>query len=352
MQEITKEGGAVLSGASGKKISTEYNFIRCVAAVAVVLFHFSSGSENTWFMSYGGIPLGWYAVNLFLVLSGSLLYKNYGSRFPLKKYFFKRWLSLYPSFYIAYILILPFAVLYQGSDFTDHNPLAFIFTLAGVDGYLANAFETFYIVGEWYLGGMVFLYVIYPLLAKCIDKAPLIAAAALVGLKLIFQYSECLGNPAWYNPVSLAFSFSLGIYFAKYKADRFTKVQVASIFIFLISPYIVGNDLASIFLYLPCVFLYLALYFVGKYAMRPKRLGAALNAVSGVSYEIFLVQHAVIRFVRKVLYPRAALPDIVWLFAVLLATFAAAAAIKFLSKKLSGLAVKAVQKLRSGPAAQ
>ena len=81
--------------------------------------------------------------------------------------YMKRWKAVYPSFYIAYIMLFIWYIRFNRTFFTGRSPLTLVFTVLGMDGYLAGAVPTWYILGEWFLGAIILCYVLYPLIVYC-----------------------------------------------------------------------------------------------------------------------------------------------------------------------------------------
>ena len=83
-----------------------FDFIRVVSTVIIVTYHFFAhfdeiGIKGMRFLSDGN--WGMIGVTLFFMLSGASLMYNYGEKLDIKKYALKRFLGIYPMFWIAYI---------------------------------------------------------------------------------------------------------------------------------------------------------------------------------------------------------------------------------------------------------
>lgn len=157
-----------------KKRILSFDFIRCIATISIVLFHFTINGKHIYpeniFVNYDLAQIG---VSLFFVLSGAALYySNRGDNFKLIPYYKKRILTIFPMFYIAYITI--FLILFWNDG---HIPLGIpylniIYSLIGMDGLLSYKIPTFCMTGEWFLGAIIILYLIYPLLRLVVKKYP------------------------------------------------------------------------------------------------------------------------------------------------------------------------------------
>ena len=106
----------------------------------------------------------------FFCISGAVLNYNYSKILSFKGFYFKRWKSIFPSYYIC------FSYFYLRNVFdtrkllyNDHWKTLFL-TLVGLDGYLYYRIKSYYLVGEWFLGAIIIIYTLYPLLSWTIKK--------------------------------------------------------------------------------------------------------------------------------------------------------------------------------------
>lgn len=135
----------------------------------------------------------------------------------------KRITSLFPMFYLAYILCR-----FLRGNFLPHLydgvPLRyFILTVFGMDGFLSYRLPNFYITGEWFLGCIIILYLFYPVLRWCIKKIPVVFAIALLALNLYINTHYPFQMPVIWNPLVRVTEFSFGIYCANYLLPIFEK---------------------------------------------------------------------------------------------------------------------------------
>ena len=152
----------------GKKkvVLDQFDFIRAIACLGIVLYHFAV--EYGWpdiFNNYvGGVTYGDIYVTVFFFISGALLFYNHSKIDDLKLFYKKRALSIFPAFYIAWGLMYIRDVLRYKSLFYRGNPASIILSLIGMDGYLTFKINDYYILGEWFIGAIILLYILYPLL--------------------------------------------------------------------------------------------------------------------------------------------------------------------------------------------
>lgn len=168
-----------------------YDVIRVIACFCILAIHFSA-SFSGWtggvflypnsilpnYIFNNSIYLGSFGVSLFFILSGTAMYRAYGAKdISLPQFYKKRFLSIYPMFWIAWFVATGVAMLVNGG-IASSGLKAAIATALGMDGYAMAlgyySFSGFYQVGEWYLGCILMLYLIMPLLIWGVKNHPLI----------------------------------------------------------------------------------------------------------------------------------------------------------------------------------
>lgn len=172
-----------------------YDVIRIIACFCILSIHF-----NASFSAYFGgmflypnsvlpnylfdqsVYLGGFGVSLFFILSGASMFRACGNQgFSLGQFYKKRFLSLYPMFWLAWFTATGVSVLAHGSVAPGGLGAA-LATVLGMDGYMMalghTSLSAFYQVGEWYLGCIILIYLVIPLLLWGVKKYPLITAAS------------------------------------------------------------------------------------------------------------------------------------------------------------------------------
>ena len=140
------------------------DFVRAIAVVLILMTHYNAvylyaGQPDKVFITaqIGNIYIGDFGVSLFFIISGAALMYVYDEKCELINFYKKRFLSIYPMFWIAYFI----AFLYQfyvnkGIDLTVPKR-NILLTLFGFDGYFAAVMPTFYILGELFLGCIILI---------------------------------------------------------------------------------------------------------------------------------------------------------------------------------------------------
>ena len=109
------------------------------------------------------IGLAW-----FFLLSGAALCLQWQGRFIARRYFVGRVAATYPAFWLGFAALFLYGEVLHGNN-ADIPRWRVIFSLLGLDGYLTPVTVTFYKIGEWFLGVILILYLVFPLLLWCME---------------------------------------------------------------------------------------------------------------------------------------------------------------------------------------
>lgn len=134
-----------------KQYIHEFDFIRVICALSIVFYHFMAecGLHEIFPSRIGTYYLGDAVVTVFFALSGAVLYLGHPEVNDLKTFYRERWLAIFPSFYIAYILFDLILTIRAGSPIFSEIPLwRFLLTLTGLYGYTLYLGNNFYLLGE------------------------------------------------------------------------------------------------------------------------------------------------------------------------------------------------------------
>lgn len=305
----------------------EFDLIRAVSTVWIVLFHYSYtfvqsnvGGDHIYVMLYANGAWGALFVSLFFMLSGASLYYNWGSRITsftgrggVLEFYKKRWLAIFPMFYIAWFVcyminVISFGWLWNWGG--EYRKL--LLTFFGLDGYFMYRDLNYYTVGEWFLGAIIILYILYPLLQWCMNRIPAFTSAIIVllfGLNVARrQIPFMAGYNAWVvisdniNIVTCLLSFWIGMLLIR--ADRriirrstFIPALIVAVII-LIFPLPVSILIMTPIL---AVCFYLILSFVSVWIdshrdrWNTKAYDRTVGFFSRYSFAIFLVHHVVVQ---------------------------------------------------------
>ena len=287
----------------------ELDVLRVIAMFFVITYHF--GCEY----AAAGIPFfnlfyltpnydfGNIAVTIFIALSGGLLYKRYGvianAQVPFKTFYLKRVKAIYPPFWIL-SLYIPLSIIRHaiadGNAFAMGHPLTLLLTVVGFDGYFKIfGVDTYAFCGDWFVGAIVLLYLLYPLLAKCYRKSPTITLLTLAGL-----YASQFLLPTEYNdvlsalPATLAFKFCIGFALIE-NFERLRNWKVAGIagisffaLTFIDIPGRINTDALGM---LAAFALFAIIFYIAPFLLRYNAISKPIQKLAVLSYCVFLVQH-------------------------------------------------------------
>ncbi len=277
------------------------DLVRALATFLIVLTHFNNPylASGQYLLTNQpfGIYVGGLGVSLFLIISGAALTFTYQGRMDLRRFYLKRFQNLYPMFWLAWILATSyFFVVRRGFPPNLAPTRSLIWTVLGVDGYLANfQVRTAYLLGEWFLGFIVLFYLVFPLLLWLVERAPVPTAVAVVviysaSFYVLRQHPEV--PSAILLPVRLP-ELVFGMYFVRWHRRLRPLVLLPCAGVLVVSgalPTQIHEDLATT---LVGIAAFLVLVVAGRWvAIGPVR--EVVSFVAKYSYPIFLVHHVVI----------------------------------------------------------
>ena len=284
------------------------DFIRAIAICLIIIFHYNvhalelkvsdkalfwiSGIGRHFNLNFG--YMGIVGVSLFIILSGTSLMLSTKDNLRVKTFFRKRFLSIYPLFWLTYAVTFIILLYLRGP--VKAPPVTFLLTVIGLDGFLLYRIPNFYLVGEWFLGLIIIFYVIFPLLRYLFLKnAP---------LTILICFLITLGVEEFYNtemnimcfPLSRLLEFVFGMSFACFfypdqkRLLNYLWTGLAGISFFLVSrarmPLLINMAIEGL-----CVFIFLACVssFIDNGLFRK-----FIRFVSTYSFGAFLIHHVLI----------------------------------------------------------
>ena len=326
------------------------DLVRCVACILIVVFHFEiDGRPLVSHIESSSVDLGMIAVGAFFILSGASLYISTSkqSHFKIGNYIYKRFLAIYPAFWVAYIIVFLYMFWKNGGIPQDVPKVNILLSVFGMDGMFAYKIPTFYMVGEWYVGTIVIVYCFFPILKWLIDKIPKIAWAIILVVFLIFVFTYSGEMMFLRHPVFQIVEVAFGIYYAKYvvlNENRNTTwrnnkpriiafiISIAVIVTFVLVKVdgIVGLSLVVNLVAISTFYFIAQLNFI----MKNMAVDKVVTTISKYSYCIFLIHHVVINEVSA-RFDNAELSNADYLTAVVLCVVLIAV-FAFIVKNLSG----------------
>lgn len=228
-----------------------YDILRVLCAAAVCVVHFEEAISPlitqqsiplfagfTLNLFGSGLAAGSLAVGIFFMLSGALSLKTIqDSHFKAKTYISHRLSRLLPPLWISWFLVCIWRA-QQGRFFFSIPTWRFIFTIVGIDGYVYSqtGMATFYLVGEWFYGALIFVTLLWTVVRKCYLKLGGRFTVALIGgVELITIYlCEMNGTSSWTSIPVCLFSFVIGTYISSTNLLQHQKLILPLALLFLL----------------------------------------------------------------------------------------------------------------------
>lgn len=285
-----------------KKRILEIDLLRPCFVLFIICCHFSVcymqyeiGGFHNFLYKWWNVDFGQLATVGFFVISGWML-GNAGEGGIV--YLKKRAARIFPIFYVCYLICFPYQAYMHGSILYNGSPLRFIWTLLGIDYYVGGSFPTYAIVGEWFTGAIIILYLLYPLLDYLQRKIPTTATIVIVALYLINAYQRPLIH---FNGTESIFQdilpFFVGMMLVRKRVEHIDTRWFLVPLVFLI---IVPNKLFSPLNALIIVLLgSLALETIPDSVKEKITGNIAWKFFNKYSYPIYLLHHQIIYFVMK-----------------------------------------------------
>lgn len=254
-------------------------------------------------------------VGLFFMISGAglMLSSSKVEHLNLKSYYFKRFTRVIIPFYLVYLIYLFsfMALTHQGFDAVynnNANPLTIVFTLLGMDAYVSSfGIPTFSLgIGEWFLGALVMMYIIFPFLRYIIRKNKWIALGGAtvyyIIILCVYQYFPFATQvPGFVNFLCKVYEFFLGMFIITVidklprKICLVLTVPVIAFWLFFPIPL---QNYISYDLIILCQNLAFFLFFIGLEGVFQKlpHVMKFISFLCGFTYEFFLLHHVVIDY--------------------------------------------------------
>ncbi len=290
---------------ASKKRYFAYDLMRAAAMILIVFYHMNC----EWSARLMDSPLvvtkigaqgylGWQGVSLFILVSGAAQCISYERCSDLKTYYKKRWWSIFPSFYLAYFVCYLMGGFGGGVKLFD---LSFLWTLTGLDGYVSLfGIQSHYLVGEWFIGMILVLYIVFPALYALVARYPkqILITAILYYLVMV----QLLGNTGRVDKDILlnVVVFLIGIYLYRYVKNVSLRIGAAAFIALCAVIFVPLPERVTWYLFaIEGILWYLIFMAAGNTLDQIKNkacgsLKKLVGVLSKYSYEIFLLHHVLI----------------------------------------------------------
>lgn len=281
------------------------DFVRAISVFAIIVFHLFIDSGYSSHMNWLYTKLGHYGVSFFIIASGGAIYGSIKKGFDLTSFYKKRAASILPAFWVSYIFWLVFILLKHGYVSLGSDWKLLALTATGLDGWLYNRYPNYALVGEWFIGFILVMYLIFPALVPVIKRSKWMTLGVCVLISitsfhlngsLVRHFPFWNPDPMW-NPTTRLAEFAFGIIlfdllsYGKRAALILLIASAAVISAYHISSIFFDNNLKNI----PLMMAWFTL-FVSAYELMPQLnfINSLLSTISKYSLVAFLMQHRVI----------------------------------------------------------
>ena len=322
---------------TNKKHFSQIDFIRFICCLGIIIYHFAchANSKIVSITTTVNSNIGSIIVTIFFIVSGFVLYHNNSEIKSLKVFYYKRFKSIFPSFYICWFIFYTINVIKVRNPFYAGSPLKFLLTLIGQDGYFIQRIINYYTVGEWFLGALIIVYLLYPLLLKGFNKNDKITLLVLIVLtSLVIAFNIPVISPGFPGICESCLKFYIGMMLCKYSGlmrNRYViVVSVAFVLIYTLIRISVFNNLLDI---VYSVTIYILLFDISE-LIKCKTINKSITDISKISYQIFLFQHMIIQYTFQIYNPKNLFLSIIVLFICMIVTIICAKVLYILVNRI------------------
>ena len=284
------------------------DLVRVFSCLCVIICHFNASVgvwDNGLVYPQNSIIPGWYfegrlytgdvGVSLFFMLSGAALMMTYKPN-DLRNYYKKRFLNIFPLYWL--VLFITTAIDYfQYKGISGADKLWLLSTLTGIDGYIGchglTGAYAFHKVGEWFLGCILLLYLVFPLVLWAVERKPALTFLCASVIAISFMRGVDIGG---YSIDSKTFfvripEMILGMMFIKYGMRErpwlLLLIGGCSACIAILVRQWIPPILFQICI---CIFLFALLVVIGE-KIKSIRIKRILISLGALTYPVFLIHH-------------------------------------------------------------
>lgn len=322
--------------------------VRLAALLPVLCYHFCAEAATL------GLPVppvllsqamaDWVEVGLawFFLLSGAALRLQWQGRLlvpgGLRRYFVGRAAALYPPFWLGFFALFLYGDVLHGNN-PDIPRWRVVFSVLGLDGYLAPVTPTFYKIGEWFLGVILILYLLFPLILWGMQTKMrrLVLGVALLALQLIWPLVCPAPLVAGHSVLGRLPVFALGVWLGgtlpkwpyKSRWPVVTAVVCGGLWLAVGGSFIPRLAVLAVF----SAGLFWPVFALGQ--RLPAALQPALRGAAALSYCVYLVHHVLLTILLLPFVQSRGVPLVAAFLVYLPLSFVLAAVLQAVSRPLS-----------------
>ena len=159
------------------------DLVRAAALICILIVHFNATVTGYFTLPHKlftstlplGIYLGDFGSSLFFIVSGASLALTVPAEQSPAQFYKRRARAVYPLFWLAWFVVFSYRFVAHPGSFGGARTVTLVLTLLGLDNFAVAAGwvgTDFACVGEWFLGSILFLYLLFPLLQRGLRKRP------------------------------------------------------------------------------------------------------------------------------------------------------------------------------------
>lgn len=275
------------------------DLIRTVALVSILIIHFNASVTGYFTLPHKlfgstlpfGIYLGDFGSTLFFIVSGASLCYTAPEQFDTLSFYKKRARAVYPMFWLAWAICFSIRFVTRPGYYAGAKTVTLVLTVLGLDNFAVAAGwvgQDFACVGEWFLGSILFLYLLFPLLLFGYRRRPWLSFAIVTAAGVAVHLA---GWDARLVAIHLP-EFFLGMLVVGL-SRRMQGILAGAAVLLLAVQQILGGWDTKIVSALFGAAVFIALIFVSQLiSVGPVRRVCAL--LGKYSYAVFLVHHVII----------------------------------------------------------
>lgn len=282
-----------------KKHIYQIDLIRTICCISIIFYHFAchTASNLNILTDTVNSKIGEIIVTVFFIVSGFVLYHSNKEIKSLKSFYWKRFKSIFPSFWICWFIFYVINVIKVRTPFYAGNPLKLLLTLIGQDGYFQQRIVTYYTVGEWFLGALIIVYALYPLLLKLHNKNKNLTLLVLIVLTTVVHIFDIpVISPGFPGICECCLKFYIGILMYEQINIISNTVLIASIIYTVVYSLIRINILNNVLNIIYSICIFIILYRIAESVLKENKI---TSFIAGISYQIFLLQHMIINSILE-----------------------------------------------------
>ena len=275
------------------------DLVRTLALICILIIHFNATVTGYFTLPHklftstlpGGIYLGDFGSSLFFIVSGAALAYTAREPFSVTAFYKRRAHAVYPMFWLAWIICFSIRFVTRPGYYAGARTITLVLTVLGLDNFAVAAGwvgQDFACVGEWFLGSILFLYLLFPVLLRGCRKHPWLtfAATCLVGVAV-----HLTGWDARLVAIHLP-EFFLGMLLVRIPRSRQMLLGAAAVVLLAVQQVMDGWDTKLL-----CAVVSAAVFVVLSAwpgAASPAWLQRTCALAGKYSYAVFLVHHFII----------------------------------------------------------